>query len=107
MAKQRWIAFPHDTQSFAYDGEALKRAWTKLHKGDGEAFPKDAKAQDAWRRFHRGDFESAVASGVAAGGGGITAANKAQAIYANGVETREASRIALFEEVMKRAETQL
>lgn len=106
MAKQRWIAFPHETKSFAYSGEALKRAWGKLHQGDQEAYPKDANLQETWRLFHRGDFEASVAKGLAAGGGGITAANKAQAIYANGVEPREASRIALFEEVMKRAESQ-
>ena len=106
MAKPRWIPYPHATKAFAYPGEKLRAAWDKLHKGDREPFPKDVAAQEAWRLFHQGDFEAAVAKGLAAGGSGPTAANKAQAIYANGVETREASRIALFEEVMKRAEAQ-
>ena len=41
-----------------------------------------------------------------AGGPGLVAANKAQAIYANSVETKDAAKVALFEEVMKRAEAQ-
>lgn len=55
-------------------------------------------AKPKWKAFPH------VAAGLAAGGAGITAANKAQAIYANSVEPREETRIALFEEVMKRAE---
>lgn len=92
--------------SFSFPGDALKRAWNGLHKGDCESFPKDAAAQEAWRLFHQGEFQAAVEKGIAAGGSGITAANKAQAIYANGIETRETARIALFEEVMKRTEAQ-
>jgi hypothetical protein len=60
--------------------------------------------QEAWRLFHQGEFEEAVAKGLAAGGAGITAANKAEAIYANGVETRDAARVTHLEAVMKRAE---
>jgi tetratricopeptide (TPR) repeat protein len=106
MAKAKWIAFPHPSKSFEYKGEALRKAWEKLHKGDREPFPKDPKAQEAWRLFHQGEFEEAVAKGLAAGGAGVTAANKAEAIYANGVETREAARVAHLEAVMKRAEAQ-
>jgi cytochrome c-type biogenesis protein CcmH/NrfG len=47
-----------------------------------------------------------VEKGIAAGGAGITAANKAQAIYANGVERKEPAKISHFEEVMKRAQAQ-
>jgi len=106
MAKTKWNAFPHPSKAFSYAGDALKKNWDKLHKGDCEPFPKDAAVQEAWRLFHQGEFAAAVARGLEAAGPGITAANKAQAIYANGVETREASRIALFEEVMQRAEAQ-
>lgn len=106
MAKARWTAFPHPSKEYAYAGEALKRSWAALHAGDCEPWPKDPAAQHAWRLFHQGEFAAAVAAGLEAGGAGITAANKAQAIYANGVEPREASRIALFEEVMRRAEQQ-
>src|SRR5688500_8845232 len=106
MAAAKWKAFPHPAKAFAYAGDALKKSWDRLHRGDCEPFPRDKAAQDAWRHFHAGEFAEAVAVGMKAGGAGITAANKAQAIYANGVETKEAVRIALFEEVMKRAEAQ-
>jgi hypothetical protein len=106
MPKAKWIAFPHAAKAFAYAGDALRKNWDKLHKADREPFPKDPAAQEAWRLFHRGEFEGAVAKGLAVGGPGLVAANKAQAIYASGVETREAARLALFEEVMKRAEMQ-
>jgi tetratricopeptide (TPR) repeat protein len=104
MAK--WKPYPHPTKSFAYAGDALKKHWTRLHRGDCEPFPKDPKAQQAWRLFHQGKFAEAVEAGLEAGGSGLTAANKAQAIYANGVEPKDAARVALFEEVMKRAEAQ-
>jgi tetratricopeptide (TPR) repeat protein len=106
MAAAKWKAFPHPAKAWSYPGEALKKNWERLHRGDCEPFPKDKGVQEAWRLFHAGRFGEAVAAGLAAGGAGLTAANKAQAIYADGVETQEARRIALFEEVMKRAEAQ-
>ena len=106
MAAAKWKAFPHPAKGFAYAGEALKKSWERLHQGDREPFPKDKAVQEAWRLFHAGQFAEAVAAGLAAGGAGITAANKAQAIYANGVEPKDSAKIALFEEVMKRAEAQ-
>lgn len=106
MAKAKWKAFPHPDKAYAYAGPALKKHWSALHRGDCEPFPGSVGAQEAWRLFHQGKFAEAVAAGLAAGGAGITAANKAQAIHANGVEPREEARIALFEEVMKRAEAQ-
>ena len=106
MAAPKWKAFPHPDKAFAYAGESLKKSWDKLHAGDCEPWPKEKEAQDAWRLFHQGKFAEAVAAGLAAGGAGLTAANKAQAIYANGVEPKDAAKIALFEEVMKRAEAQ-
>jgi tetratricopeptide (TPR) repeat protein len=102
----KWKSFPHPAKAYLYAGEALKKNWDHLHRGDCEPFPKDKGAQEAWRLFHAGEFGEAVSAGLEAGGAGLTAANKAQAIYANGVETQEAKRIALFEEVMKRAEAQ-
>jgi hypothetical protein len=104
--KAKWAAFPHPSKAFEYRGDALKKAWDRLHQGDREPYPRDPDAQEAWRLFHQGHFEAAVAKGLAAGGAGITAANKAEAIYANGVETRDAARVAHFEAVMKRAEAQ-
>jgi tetratricopeptide (TPR) repeat protein len=106
MATPKWKAFPHPDKSYSYAGEALKKAWGKLHQGDCEPYPKDKGAQEAWRLFHQGKFAEAVAAGLEAGSEGLVAANKAQAIYANGVETKEATQVALFEEVMKRCEAQ-
>ena len=105
-AKRKWTAFPHPAKAFGFAGDALKKNWDKLHHGDCEPWPKEAGAQEAWRLFHQGHFAESVEAGLAAGGAGVTAANKAQAIYANGVEPKEANRVALFEEVMKRAEAQ-
>jgi tetratricopeptide (TPR) repeat protein len=106
MAKLKWSAFPHPSKSFAYPGEALRKSWAKLHRGDCEPWPDDPGAQESWRLFHQGKFAEAVERGLAAGGAGITAANKAQAIYANGVERKETAQVAHFEEVMKRAQAQ-
>ena len=106
MAKPKWSAFPHPSKEFVYAGDALKKNWDKLHQGDAEPFPKDAAVQEAWRLFHQGKFAEAVAQGLSAGGAGVTAANKAQAIYANGVEPKDAAKVALFEEAMRRAEQQ-
>ena len=106
MAAAKWKPFPHPAKAYQYAGEALKKNWERLHRGDCEPWPKEKTVQEAWRLFHAGEFGEAVAAGLSAGGPGVTAANKAQAIYANSVETQEARRIALFEEVMKRAEAQ-
>jgi hypothetical protein len=102
----QWSAFPYPAKSFVYAGDALRKNWARLHHGDCEPFPKDAKAQEAWRLFHAGEFARAVEAGLAAGGSGLVAANKAQAIYASALEKRPAAQVALFEEVMKRAEAQ-
>ncbi|HET6263905.1 MAG TPA: hypothetical protein VFD95_03560 [Usitatibacter sp.] len=104
MAK--WKSFPHPSKAYVYAGEALKRNWDRLHRGDCEPYPKDGAAQEAWRLFHQGKFAEAVEAGLAAGGAGLTAANKAQVIYASGVETKDAARVALLEEVMERAQAQ-
>ena len=106
MAKGKWTAFPHPAKEYHYAGDALKKNWDRLHRGDCEPYPKDAGAQQAWRLYHEGKFAEALAAGLDAGGAGITAANKAQAIYANSVETQDAAKLALFEEAMRRAQAQ-
>lgn len=103
MTRLKWLAFPYPTKAYHYAGAALRKNWSRLHRGDREPLPRDAGGLEAWRLFHEGRFAEALAAGLGAGPAGITAANKAQAIYANGVETRETARIALFEEVMERA----
>jgi tetratricopeptide (TPR) repeat protein len=97
MAKQ-WTKFPHPDKAYAYDGAALKKQWDRLHRGDGEPFPKEVAVLDAWRHYHAGEFQQAVEAGIAAGGAGINAAVKAQAIYANYLEKAGKTKLALFEE---------
>ena len=105
MAK--WTAFPHDGAEYTHDAAALKKNWARLHAGDAEPLPTDAKVLAAWAVFHAGEFQKAAEAGLKAGGAGITVANKAQAIYANYLETSEKTKLALFMEVAERAEAQL
>ena len=105
MAK--WSAFPHDAADYTFDAAALRKNWDRLHAGDAEPLPADAKVLAAWALFHAGEFEKAAAAGLKAGGAGITVANKAQVIYANYLEKSEKARLALFLEVAERAESQL
>ncbi len=104
MAK--WTAFPHATTEYTYDAATLKKKWARLHAGDAEPLPKDDKVLAAWGLFHAGEFQKACEAGLKAGGAGITAANKAQAIYANYLEKNEKTKLALFLEVAERAEAQ-
>lgn len=105
MAK--WTAFPYDTAEYTYDAATLKKKWARLHAGDAEPLPKDDKVLAAWALFHAGEFQKAAEAGLKAGGAGITAANKAQAIYANYLEKSEKTKLALFMEVVERAEAQV
>ena len=104
MAK--WKAFPHDNAEYTYTPAALKKQWARLHAGDAEPLPADASVLAAWALFHAGEFQKAAEAGVKAGGVGITVANKAQAIYANYLESSEKAKLALFMEVAERAEAQ-
>ena len=104
MAK--WIAFPYDDTDYSLSAAALKKDWARLHIGDAETLPKVAAVLSAWALFHAGEFEQAQAAGLKAGGGGITVANKAQAIYATYLEKSEKTRLAMFQEVAARAEAQ-
>jgi hypothetical protein len=81
----------------------LKKAWDSLHKGDAEPWPKEDAAVEAWIAFHAGEFQRANDLGLKAGGAALTAANKAQAIYANYLEEDEKKKLALLEEVAERA----
>jgi len=103
MAK-KWAKFPHPDKAYAYDAASLKRSWARLHKGDGEALPKDAGVLEAWRAFHAGDFAQAVELGTATGGPGINAAVKAQVVYANYLEKADKAKIALLEEAAQMAD---
>ena len=127
-AKSSWAAFPHDAKGFAYAGDALKKAWPKLHAGDAEPYPDvkrsasllasagkatprgvgaDALApllQEAWRAFHRGDFKAAHDAGVALGPLGASVAVKALGIHATYLVEDDEERLKRFEQAARLAE---
>ena len=96
MAK--WTAFPHDQKAITYAGDALKKNWEGLHKGDGEPYPKDAALQEAWRQFHAGNFAAAAEAGE-----GQTVAIKATSIYATHLEKKDAAKVKLYQDAMAAA----
>jgi len=128
MAKSAWAAFPHDAKAFAYAGDALKKAWPKLHAGDCEPFPDDKRAaalikaagkaapkgldaaglaealQEAWRAFHRGDFRAAYEAGEALGPVGASVATKAIGIHATYLVDDDKEKLKRFEQAAKLAE---
>src|SRR5258706_344618 len=67
MAKTKWAAFAHPAKAFTYAGEALRKNWERLHRGDREPYPKEPDVQEAWRLFHQGRFAEAMALGLKAG----------------------------------------
>ena len=103
MAK--WTAFPHPGE-FAFDAGSVQEQWARLHSGDAEPLPSSGAELEAWALFHNGEFQRAVEAGLAAGGSGITCANKATCIYANYLEKKEKARLDLFMEAAQRAEAQ-
>lgn len=128
MARSAWAPFPHDAAAFDYGGDALKKAWPRLHAGDAEPFPdaKRAKAliaaagkaapkgldadglanalQDAWRAFHAGDFKTAFDAGSALGPVGASVAVKALGIHATHLVTSEAEQLKRYEQAASLAE---
>lgn len=96
MAK--WNKYPHDQKAITYAGDALKKHWESLHKGDGEPYPKDPGLQEAWRQYHAGNFAEAAEAGK-----GHTVAIKATSIYATHLEKKEAVRIKLYQDAMAMA----
>lgn len=103
MAK--WIAFPH-LGDYPFDVASVRRDWARLHAGDAEPLPRDEAVLAAWVLFHSGEFQQAAQAGLAAGGDGITVANKATCIYANYLEKKEKTKLDLLMEVAQRAEAQ-
>ena len=128
MAKSDWAAFPHDAKGYAYAGDALKKAWPKLHAGDCEPFPDDKRAaalikaagkaapkgldaaslaealQEAWRAFHRGDFKAAYDAGESLGPIGASVATKALGIHATYLVDDDKEKLKRFEQAAKLAE---
>ncbi|QWF19086.1 hypothetical protein [Lysobacter capsici] len=127
-AKTAWATFPHDAKGYAYAGDALKKAWPKLHAGDAEPYPDAKRAaalikaagkaapkgldadalatalQDAWRAFHRGDFKAAFDAGQALGPAGASVAVKALGIHATYLVDDEDEQLKRYEQAAKLAE---
>ncbi|MDR7135840.1 tetratricopeptide (TPR) repeat protein [Lysobacter niastensis] len=127
-AKTSWAAFPHDAKGFTYAGDALKKAWPKLHAGDVEPFPDTKRAatliaaagkaapkgldadglaaalQEAWRAFHFGDFKAAFDAGEKLGPVGASVAVKALGIHATYLVEDDAEKLKRFEHAAKLAE---
>ena len=126
-SKSGWAAFPHDAKHYAYAGDALKKAWPKLHAGDCEPFPDAKRAaallkaagkaapkldadalaealQEAWRAFHRGDFKAAFDAGEKLGPVGTSVAVKALGIHATYLADDEAEQLKRYEQAAKLAE---
>lgn len=123
--KKGWAAFPHDSKAFDYAGDKLAKAWDKLHAGDVEAFPDEARIakllkadpklgkdaakiaatlQQAWRDYHRGDFQAAYEAGESLGALGASVAVKAGGIHAVYLLDDEKEQLKRFEALGKLAE---
>lgn len=119
-SKAAWAAFPHDASGFTYAGDALRKAWPKLHAGDCEPYPDTRRAaallksagkaaprldaaalatalQAAWRAFHHGDFKTAFDAGCALGPVGASVAVKALGIHATYLVDDEAEQLKRYE----------
>ncbi|MFZ4288288.1 hypothetical protein [Variovorax sp. HJSM1_2] len=101
----KWTPFPH-AGAYAFTPATTKKNWAVLHRGDKEPLPRSAAELAAWAHYHAGDFEQAEAAGLAAGGSGLMAANKAAIVYANYLEPREKSRLERLMAVAERAHAQ-
>jgi len=104
MAVAKSLRFPYDQKPYSYDGEALRKAWDRLHAGDREPFPGTPQLQQAWRAYHRGDFSDAIAQGSRLGPPGANVADKATAVAATYLEEDDRRAIRLLQEAAKRAE---
>lgn len=102
----RWTAFAA-TGHFAYDAQAVKKQWRRLHACDQEAMPNTPELLHAWALFHNGQFEEAHRTGLRLGAAGLTVANKAACTYASMLEARESERLALYQSVTQRADEQI
>jgi len=99
----RWVRFPWADPGYLHEPAALRRRWKRLHVGDAEPLPRDAALLAAWAHFHAGEFRAAYDAALALGPAGVTLANKAQALQATYLERTERTRLAMYDEVARRA----
>lgn len=100
-----WTTFAH-TRTYRFDTERTAAHWEQLHSGDQEPLPQDERLLAAWALYHSGAFQEAAQAGLDIGPAGMAVANKATCIYANYLEPKERSRLALFLTVAERASAQ-
>ncbi|CAM3493447.1 hypothetical protein [Paracidovorax anthurii] len=100
-----WSPFPH-TDEYPFTPDDVRRQWERLHRGDAEPCPKDPAVLKAWALFHGGEFHAAMRAGLAAGGAGVTVANKAAVVYATYLEPSETTRLALLSQASQRSRAQ-
>ncbi len=104
MAAPKIPDFPYDAAAYEHAGDALKKSWERLHRGDREPFPADPRLQAAWRAFHRGDFARAIVEGSKLKSAGATVANKAAAVAATYLVDDDKAAIRLLLEAAARAD---
>jgi tetratricopeptide (TPR) repeat protein len=130
MAAARWSKFPYDQKPYTYGGDALKKAWPRLHAGDLEPYPDAAslaricgsraggpvvgfkgsfeelasQLQEAWRAFHRGDFQDATGLGASLGPCGAGVASKAAAVYCTYLEEDDKRAVRILTEAAARGD---
>lgn len=100
-----WAPFPH-TDCYPFTPQQVSAQWHLLHAGDAEPLPQDPAVLQAWALFHSGHFAGAEQAGLAAGGAGLTVANKAAIIHAHYLEPSEAARLARLSMAAERAARQ-
>jgi tetratricopeptide (TPR) repeat protein len=101
----KWACFPH-LGHYELDAAAVTRLWPRLHAGDAQPLPTEPAVLAAWVLYHQGRYQQAAEAGVAAGGQGITVANKAMCIHATFLERKEKNQLDLFVQAAERAEAQ-
>jgi hypothetical protein len=101
-----WAPYPYDSAAYRYSATNLKKHWARLHRGDAEPLPKDAKLLAAWGLLHAGEYEAAAAAGVQAGAAGSSLANKAQCLYAHYLEPHTERKQELLLQAAQRAHAQ-
>jgi tetratricopeptide (TPR) repeat protein len=104
MAAAKIPAFPYEQSPYDYRGDALRKSWDRLHRGDREPYPEDAKLAAAWRAFHRGDFSRSITEGSKLKAPGASVANKAAAVAATYLVDDDKAAIRLLLEAAARAD---
>jgi tetratricopeptide (TPR) repeat protein len=106
LAPGPWVPVPYaDLPRF--DAADVLARWPQLHAGQALPPPDSATLLEGWALYHGGEFERAAAIGLQHGAEGATLANQATVVYANYLEPREATRLALFLQVALRASAQV